>query len=158
VDLAALEDIRRLKYRYLRALDLKRWDEFSQTLLPQATADYGQDLRFGSRAEIVQFMKDSLTPGIITFHQCHHPEIDIDGDSATGTWYLEDKVIVSEHRLILTGAAFYFDRYVRGADGSWRIGHTSYERTYEMTVSMDDLPSLKVTAGPALTHRPETEH
>jgi len=28
VDLTTLEDLRRLKYRYFRTLDLKRWDEF----------------------------------------------------------------------------------------------------------------------------------
>ena len=31
MELEALEDIRRLKYRYFRTLDLKLWDEFGGT-------------------------------------------------------------------------------------------------------------------------------
>ena len=40
--------------------------------------------------------------------------------SATGTWYLQDTVIITEHRMLLRGAAFYTDRYVR-TDGGWQI-------------------------------------
>ncbi|MDX5318834.1 MAG: nuclear transport factor 2 family protein, partial [Actinomycetes bacterium] len=82
-------------------------------------------------------------------HHCHHPEVAVDGDRATGTWYLEDKVLMPEHRLVLEGAAFYEDRYVRTGDG-WRIEHTGYRRTYEATMSMDDLPSYRLKVGAAL--------
>jgi hypothetical protein len=146
MDLVVLEEIKQLKYRYLRTLDLKQWDEFRGTFVPSASADYGEGLAFGSREEIVKFMRDSLGPQMITFHQCHHPEITIEGDRATGRWYLEDKVIMPEHRLILEGAAFYSDRYVRTPEG-WQIEHTGYQRTYESTVSMDDMPSYSVTIG-----------
>ena len=124
--------IERLKYRYLRALDLKLWDEFADTLTPDVTASYGPKLRFEGRDAVVDFMRNSLPPAIITVHQCHHPEIVIDGDSATGTWYLDDKVIISEHRMLLTGAAFYDDTYRRD-DGTWRIARTGYVRSYEAT-------------------------
>jgi hypothetical protein len=50
------------------------------------------------------------------------------------------------HRLLLQGAAFYADRYERAADGLWRIAHTGYERTFEYMVSLDDLPSFRLTA------------
>jgi len=32
MDLAAIEEIRQLKYRYFRTLDLKEWDEFGDCL------------------------------------------------------------------------------------------------------------------------------
>lgn len=143
-----LEAIKQLKYRYLRTLDLKRWDEFAGVFVPEATGDYGEGLVFGSRDALVGFMRDSLGPAMITLHQCHHPEISVDGDRATGTWYLEDRVIMPEHRLVLEGAAFYDDRYVRTAEG-WRIEHTGYRRTYEATLSMDDLPSYTLKVGSA---------
>ena len=143
-----LEAIKQLKYRYLRTLDLKRWDEFAGVFVPEATGDYGEGLVFGSRDALVGFMRDSLGPAMITLHQCHHPEISVEGDRATGTWYLEDRVIMPEHRLVLEGAAFYDDRYVRTAEG-WRIEHTGYRRTYEATLSMDDLPSYTLKVGSA---------
>lgn len=146
--LLAVDEIKQLKYRYLRTLDLKRWDEFAAVFVPEATGDYGEGLSFGSRDELVGFMRDSLGPQMITLHQCHHPEITVDGDSATGVWYLEDRVIMPEHRLVLEGAAFYEDRYVRTSDG-WRIEHTGYRRTYEATLSMDDVPSYRLKIGTA---------
>lgn len=151
MDLVALEEIRRVKYRYLRCVDLKRWDEMAEVFTPGATADYGspatgQPLKFGSRDEIIAFLRDSLGPDIITLHAAGQPEIDIDGAAASGTWRFEDTVIVTRYRIVIKGAAFYEDRYERGEDGRWRIAHTGYVRIYETTQSLDDLPSLKITA------------
>jgi hypothetical protein len=151
MDLVALEEIRRVKYRYLRCVDLKLWPEMAEVFTPGATADYGspatgQPLKFGSRDEIIAFLRDSLGPDIITLHAAGQPEIDIDGAAASGTWRFEDTVIVTRYRIVIKGAAFYEDRYERGEDGRWRIAHTGYVRIYETTQSLDDLPSLKITA------------
>jgi len=151
MDLVALEEIRRVKYRYLRCVDLKRWEEMAEVFTPDATADYGspatgQPLKFSSRDEIIAFLRDKLGPDIITLHAAGQPEIDIDGSTATGTWRFEDTVIATEYRMLIKGAAFYEDRYARGEDGRWRIAHTGYVRIYETMQSLDDLPSLKFTA------------
>ena len=151
MDLAALEEIRRVKYRYLRCVDLKLWDEIAEVFTPDATAGYGtpalgEPVSLTGRAEIVGFLRDKLGPGIITVHFASQPEIDIEGDTASGTWSFEDTVIATEYRVVIKGAAFYEDRYARGQDGRWRISHTGYVRTYEMMLSLDDLPSLKITA------------
>jgi SnoaL-like domain len=150
-NLVALEDIRRLKHRYLRCVDLKLWDDLAGTFTPEATATYGtpamgQPLNLSGRDEIVGFMRKNLGPDIITEHFAAQPEIDVAGDTATGTWCFEDTVIATEYRVVITGAAFYEDRYRRGTDGRWRIAHTGYERTYEATMSLDDLPSFRITS------------
>jgi hypothetical protein len=95
-------------------------------------------------------MAENMGPGLISLHQAHHPEIDVDaaGEAATGVWYLEDKVIVPDMGFVLEGAAFYDDRYVRTPDG-WRIQHTGYRRTYEMSWSTADVPSLTIKRGTA---------
>lgn len=145
MDLIAIEELHRLKYRYLRALDLKLWDEFADTLAPDATAHYGDRLDFTGRDAIVQYMSETVGRDIITVHHCHQPEIDVDGDQATGRWALDDTVIITSHRAVLRGAAFYEDRYVR-LDGAWRIQHTGYQRIYEAMISLKDLPSYNLTA------------
>jgi hypothetical protein len=61
----------------------------------------------------------------------------VDGDRATGTWYLDDKVLIPEHKSLLTGAAFYDDEYVR-ADGRWQIARTGYVRSYEAVQSLPE--------------------
>ena len=151
MDLAALEEIRRVKYRYLRCVDLKLWDEIADVFTADATVDYGtralgKPIKLSGRDEIVAFLRDSLGPGIVTVHFASQPEIDVDGATATGTWSFEDTVIATEYRVVIKGAAFYEDRYARGEDGRWRISHTGYVRTYEVMMSLDDVPSLKFTA------------
>ena len=135
-------DIERLKYRYIRFLDTKDWDGFEDCFTPDATGDYN-GLAFETRDALVDYMRANLGPEVVTMHHVHHPEIDVDGDTATGRWYLHDRVIAEAFRFALEGAAFYEDRYVRTEDG-WRIAHTGYRRTYELTWSLDDVPSLKV--------------
>ena len=152
MDLATLEEIRQLKYHYLRCVDQKLWDEMAEVFTPDATVDYGtrvygKPLKITGRDEIVAFFRAKLGPCIITVHAAGQPEISVDGATATGSWRFEDTVIATEHRTVIIGAAFYQDRYERGADGTWRIAHTGYVRTYEAMLSLDDLPNFRFTAG-----------
>lgn len=157
MDLIALEEIRQTKYRYLRCVDLKLWDEFADTLTEDAVASYGtrvfgEPLRLDGRDAVVDYMRSNLGPEVITTHFAGHPEIEVDGDDATGTWCFDDTVIAMEYRLLIRGSAYYKDTYRRCPDGRWRISSTGYERTYEYTVSLDDVPSLKFTANRWATH------
>ena len=96
-DVAAIEQV---KYRYLRGLDTKHWDDFADTLTDDVKGDYGSSLgeehHFTNRADLVEFMRSSLGPGVVTEHRVTHPEITVTGDEATGVWYLQDRVIVAE--------------------------------------------------------------
>lgn len=136
------EQIRQLKYRYLRTLDTKEWDEFEDCFLPDVTADYN-GLAFGDRAELVGYMRANLGPAIVTMHHVHHPEIAVDGDTATARWYLHDQVISAEYEFKLEGAAFYEDRYVR-TDAGWKVAHTGYVRTFEATYSLAGQAGFKL--------------
>jgi hypothetical protein len=151
MDLVALEEIRQVKHRYLRCVDLKLWDDLADTFTADATAEYGtpalgDPIRLAGRDAIVEFLRGRLGPDIITTHLATQPEITVDGDTARGTWSFQDTVIATEYRVVITGAAFYEDSYARGDDGKWRIAHTGYVRTYEATMSLDDLPSFRITS------------
>ena len=68
MDLAAIEEIRQLKYRYFRTLDLKQWDEFGDCLAEDVVARYGtqamdKPLHFDNRADVVEFMAGNLGTG-----------------------------------------------------------------------------------------------
>ncbi|MDF2583284.1 MAG: hypothetical protein K0R33_1927 [Mycobacterium sp.] len=151
-NLAEIEAIKQVKYRYLRALDTKHWDDFADTLTEDVIGDYGESLgeehHFTDRATLVEFMRNAMPAGVITEHRVTHPEIDIDGDQATGIWYLQDKVIAAEFNFMLVGAGFYHDTYRRTADG-WRISKTGYDRTYDASLSTETL-GFKVKAGRAV--------
>ncbi len=128
-----LEAIRRLKYAYFRTLDLKQFDELGALLTEDATAAYedGKTVLEGRRA-IVTWLSEALgNPGIATEHHGHHPEIDLaSATTATGTWYLQDRVIIPAADIEIGGTAFYSDRYAKTDEG-WRIAHTGYMRVFE---------------------------
>jgi hypothetical protein len=130
---AELEAIRRLKYAYFRTLDLKQFDQLGQLLTEDATAAYedGRTMLEG-RTAIVDWLSEALSsPGIVTQHNGHHPEIDFTSDTtATGVWYLLDRVIIPSADLEIGGTAFYEDRYTKTGAG-WRIAHTGYMRVFE---------------------------
>lgn len=147
-----IDDIKTVKYRYLRTLDTKHWDEFADTLTEDVIGHYGESVgeehHFSNRDELVEFMRSSLGPDIITEHRVTHPEITIDGDEATATWYLQDRVIAPAFDFMLIGAGFYHDRY-RRTDAGWKISETGYDRTYDASMSVAAL-DFKVKAGRAV--------
>ncbi|MDV6011681.1 nuclear transport factor 2 family protein [Haloechinothrix sp. LS1_15] len=150
MDLTTLEEIRSLKYRYLRCVDLKRWDELAEVFTADAVANYGtravgEPIALTGRDEILGYLRENLGPEITTVHFAGHPEITVDGDTASGRWCFEDTVIAAEYRMLIRGAAYYEDTYRRCTDGAWRIASTGYERIYEYMHSLDDLPSLRFT-------------
>jgi SnoaL-like domain len=151
-DLADIEAIKQVKYRYLRALDTKHWDDFADTLAEDITADYGpslgEELHFANRTDLVDYMRSALGPAVITEHRVTHPEITVNGDTASGSWYLQDRVIVAEYNFMLIGAAFYRDQY-RRTDHGWKISSTGYDRTYDATMSLAGM-DFKVQPGRAL--------
>jgi hypothetical protein len=160
MDLSAIEEIRQLKYRYFRTLDLKLWDEFGDCLAEDVVARYGtqamdKPLHYDNRADVVEFMSGNLGHGIVTVHIASHPEIAVDGDTATGSWGFEDTVIVPDFKVIIRGGGYYVDEYRKDSDGKWRIAATKYERIYEAITSLDDTPSFKLIANrwdPSLKH------
>jgi len=70
-----IDAIKSLKYRYLRCVDLRLWDELAQTLAPDVTASYGKRLSYTGRDEVVSGLQGQMTNDVITEHQAHHPEI-----------------------------------------------------------------------------------
>lgn len=149
-DLVQIERIKQVKHRYLRGLDTKDWALVESCLTDDATASYGGGaVVLDDRDQIMTFLRDSM--GAETFlssHRCGQAEIALDGDgrTATGTWALEDHVILEDLDIGVHGAAFYEDTYARGDDDEWRIATTGYLRTYEELVPRSSIDGLKVTA------------
>jgi hypothetical protein len=131
--LADIEAIKQLKHAYFRLLDTKQFDDLGSLLTDDATSSYESGkYSHSSRDEIVTFLSTSLgDPGIVHEHLGHHPEIVLTGEAtATGIWYLHDRVIVPAVDFELGGTAIYRDEYAK-VGGRWLIRHTGYERVYE---------------------------
>ena len=147
MDLEEIEAIKRLKYKYMRCIDQKLWDELKDCFTDDAISSYsGGKYAYEGRENILKFLSDAM--GAASFHsshRVHHPEIDITSPTtATGIWALEDTVIETKLDFSLSGAAFYRDEYVK-VEGAWKIKTTGYERTYEQMQKLSDRPGLKMT-------------
>jgi uncharacterized protein (TIGR02246 family) len=145
-DLVEIEQIHQLKYRYVRFLDTKRWDDLAELFTPDATASYGGGAtECAGRDAIMAFLTTSMADeSMLTSHKVHQPEITLTGpDSATGIWALDDVVVLGALGMTVRGASYYDDRYAR-VEGTWRIAHTGYKRVYEEIEPRRD--ELKLTA------------
>jgi|DEB0MinimDraft_10_1074344.scaffolds.fasta_scaffold00090_24 hypothetical protein len=146
--LVELELIKRCKYAYLRLVDQHRFDELVDVLTEDCTASYSDGkYAFDDRAGIIAFLHESMgSVEFLSSHACHQPEIDVfDDGTATGTWKLEDQVIVGDFSVNLRGAAFYEDRYVK-TEAGWRISHTGYSRTFEEMYPQAGVAGLELHA------------
>lgn len=146
-DLQQLEAIKRLKYRYLRCLDQKLWDELATCFTADARCSYGDGkYAYEGREAIMKFLEGSMPSTMLTSHRVHHPEIELTSETtATGVWALDDVVIETQHEFTIRGAAFYSDEYVK-VDGEWKIRSTGYRRVFEEMQSRKESESLKLTA------------
>lgn len=127
--LEAIEEIKALKHRYLRACDAKRPDEFRDCFVAEgATIDYGPQVgRFEDADGIAEVfgrialrrVDDRVV--ILDMHHAVHPEISVLSETeATGAWTLRFRQVNLVDRTERVSAIEYADRYVV-EDGAWRI-------------------------------------
>ena len=135
VRLLAIEEIRRLKARYFRYMDQKRWDDMGEVFARGAHFEPGRFVILG-RDRIVEYMRESLHP-LRTVHHGHMPEIDVASPTtAHGIWALWDYVEWPSdgERQGLYGYGHYEEDYVV-EDGAWRIARLLLTR-----IRLDLLP------------------
>ena len=127
-------EICNLKARYCRCLDTKDWDGYSAVFTQDAVLDTSPSggLRIEGREELVAYVRSSITEDTITTHHIHAPEIESNGDTATGIWAMQDRNIWPSGRKLL-GFGHYHERYMR-VDGAWKIAESKLTRiNFEMS-------------------------
>lgn len=131
-DLVELEQIRRLKHAYCRCVDTKDFTALGALFVPDGTAAYGGGaITLSGRQAIVEYLTAAMGTSMLTSHIAVMPEIELtSATTATGVWALRDVVLLTDLGLVIRGASYYDDRYVKTGDG-WRIQHTGYKRLYE---------------------------
>jgi hypothetical protein len=153
-DLRDIEAIKQLKARYLRLVDLKKWDDWADVFTPDLDA-WIEDVpneRFSSREEFIAFIRRAIGAGL-TVHHGHMPEIDLTGpDTARGIWAMNDYVRFAgpDGLLEISGNGHYHEEYRRCADGRWRISRVRITRLVGM---VDELTRRGVVEPPATIPR-----
>ena len=118
--LEQIEEIKKLKARYFRCVDMKLWDQFSDVFTEDATAHFATKAGHfwqGSQ-QIVKEISTALT-NATSIHHGHMPEIKLTSETtATGIWAMSDYVLFSDRTL--RGWGHYEEEYVK-EKGSWKI-------------------------------------
>ena len=146
LDLESIELIKQLKARYFRFLDTRNIEGLQTVFTSDATASFvggDYDFQLDGWEQLEAFYKKSFTGQNFGMHNGHHPEICVDGDTATGIWYLQDIFVSLEHDITITGSALYEDEY-RREGGEWRIARTGYQRLWEEHHKRGDNVRLRV--------------
>ncbi|NKJ40480.1 nuclear transport factor 2 family protein [Rhizobium sp. SG570] len=135
VDLVHIEDIKRLKSRYCRYIDSKRWDRLKDRFTPDLQLG-GSTIIDGDGSTFVADLARRLEAAM-TAHHCHTPEIRLTGpNAAEGVWAMMD-LIEWPYPVDLKnfsgarsfhGTGFYEERY-RWDNGQWRIAFICLTRT-----------------------------
>ena len=115
-----MEEIKKLKARYFRALDSKDWDTYAGVFAEDCEVDLtrAHGGRYSGRAAFKAYASSLAI--VQSVHHGHMPEIDLTGpDTATGVWCLEDYNIWEDGRQN-HGWGHYLESYVK-RDGRWYI-------------------------------------
>jgi len=120
-----VEEIKRLKARYFRALDRKEWDAFGAVFARDAVLEVPEANMVERGRDAIVASVSAAVAGTRTVHHGHMPEIEITGpDTARGIWamfdYVEWPPSDAGERRGLQGYGHYLEEYVR-EDGEWRI-------------------------------------
>ena len=115
-----VEEIKKLKARYFRALDTQDWDLYQSVFAEDCVVDLTRagGERFEGRPAFMAYA--TAMPLVQSVHHGHMPEIDLTGpDTATGVWVLEDYNIW-EDGTQNHGWGHYLETYVK-RDNRWYI-------------------------------------
>jgi SnoaL-like domain len=161
-----IEEIRQLKYRYIRGLDTHDFELLTSCFTENATVWYSDGLfQHAGREAIIAFMRSLMVPSFVSSHTVTQPEIELTGpNTARGVWRLEDTVHLTQENAVLMqsgfplrgggkieGAAYYYDDYAKQHDG-WKISRSGFVRIFEALTAADG--SYQLSVGPTLGVRP----
>lgn len=122
-----IEALRQLKYRYCTLCDDDYLaDPLAALFTENAVWDGGPLGRFEGREAIRGFFASCSKTVSFAIHQVTNPVITIDGDRATGDWYLWEPLVFAQGDQALWMAARYHDRYRRVA-GEWLFEHVAID-------------------------------
>ena len=125
-----IEAIKQLKYRYADACDRGYdVDTLADLFTADAIWDGGIFGRYEGREAIREFFSGVSDDIPFAVHYMMNPIISVDGDEASGEWYLFQTCTFAEGNMPILGAARYKEQY-RRVDGKWKFRRLNLISTF----------------------------
>ena len=125
-----IEAIRELKARYCAYCDdAYDPDGIASLFTEDAVWDGGPLGRCDGREAIRRFFREASRRVSFAIHHVTNPMITVDGDRASGRWYLLQPCTVAEGERAVWMAARYSDEYVR-VGGDWKFRNVKIDLSF----------------------------
>ena len=117
-----IEDIKNLEARYIYLVDTKQMEKVPDLFADNFIVDFAHMGTFKTRSELSEFLKGAAEGSSMMCHQEMTPYIEVDGDKATGTWYLFGVFthITPQGEVAAWIQGRLDNEYVR-VDGKWKV-------------------------------------
>lgn len=129
------EELKELRARYCYCVDTEDWESFFDLFTDDPVLDFGGMGVYEGRDGLEEFTREFVDAQLQgSAHMLTNPILDIDGDRATGKWYVEAPITFADG----SGAwrqGYYRDEY-RRVDRTWKIAHSTMRFLY--TANFDD--------------------
>ncbi len=122
-----IEAIKRLKHQYCYLVDAAingdaaKWDELLAHFSDDAWGDYGMLGIYKGKAAMAKFFKEFVPNELLSFsaHMVANPIIDVNGHTATGSWYVLVPCTLKSADRAMWIKARYEEEYVK-VNGEWK--------------------------------------
>jgi hypothetical protein len=133
--LEACDEIAKLKYRYVRALEERDWDRWADCFTEDATAQFmpapgeTESEVHHSRAELREWVRGALD-GVYPVIRVSMPDIEIiDARRARADWAQVERLAFAAGPLRdTTYYGYYHETYEKCGDGRWRVASVTMTR------------------------------
>jgi hypothetical protein len=129
-ELRDIEALKQLQARYCHLVDAHRWEDLAALFTEDATCDYGFFGSFKGRDEIMsKFFKPLETVTSFMAHMVHNPLVAVQGDTASGSWYLTAQTTLEPIKQAVWVMGKYQNRFKR-VDGIWKFTAIKFDFWY----------------------------
>lgn len=127
-----IEEIRRLRMRYHDFINQQKFDQIAQLFTDDASLDFGYVAQAKGMAEIHELFVRMPSNLSMIKQFIHNHIVDVDGDVATGTSYLDARYAQDGESVMV--ASRFLETYKRLADG-WKISTFQVEIYFSVPIN-----------------------